>query len=216
MLHHIFQKLLLPAALAGTMLAGTAAPAVSLAAQAATQPDSYHDDWLHVNDNAEIVDKDGNPVWITGCNWFGYNVGSQVFDGVWSQNMHDMLRQIADHGFNFLRIPMSTEILLQWKNGDPDPATPKVNQYSNPELTEEGIEGGTIKYSFDIWNMAVKWCRELGIKIMIDIHSAETASAGHQISLWYTDKFSTEGLVLMHWHGSQTTIKTTTPFLPLT
>ena len=159
MLHHIFQKLLLPAALAGTMLAGTAAPAVSLAAQAATQPDSYHDDWLHVNDNAEIVDKDGNPVWITGCNWFGYNVGSQVFDGVWSQNMHDMLRQIADHGFNFLRIPMSTEILLQWKNGDPDPATPKVNQYTNPELTEEGIEGGTIKYSFDIWNMAVKWCR---------------------------------------------------------
>lgn len=83
MLHHIFQKVLLPAALAGTMLAGTAAPAVSLAAQAATQPDSYHDDWLHVNDNAEIVDKDGNPVWITGCNWFGYNVGSQVFDGVW-------------------------------------------------------------------------------------------------------------------------------------
>lgn len=192
MLHHIFQKLLLPAALAGTMFAGTVAPAVSLAAQAATQPDSYHDDWLHVNDNAEIVDKDGNPVWITGCNWFGYNVGSQVFDGVWSQNMHDMLRQIADHGFNFLRIPMSTEILLQWKNGDPDPATPKVNQYTNPELTEEGIEGGTIKYSFDIWNMAVKWCRELGIKIMIDIHSAETASAGHQISLWYTDKFSTE------------------------
>ena len=192
MLHHIFQKVLLPAALAGTMLAGTSAPAVSLAAQAATQPDSYHDDWLHVNDNAEIVDKDGNPVWITGCNWFGYNVGSQVFDGVWSQNMHDMLRQIADHGFNFLRIPMSTEILLQWKNGDPDPATPKVNQYTNPELTEEGIEGGTIKYSFDIWNMAVKWCRELGIKIMIDIHSAETASAGHQVSLWYTDKFSTE------------------------
>lgn len=40
--------------------------------------------------------------------------------------------------------------------------------------------------------MAVKWCRELGIKIMIDIHSAETASAGHQVSLWYTDKFSTE------------------------
>ena len=140
MLHHIFQKVLLPAALAGTMLAGTSAPAVSLAAQAATQPDSYHDDWLHVNDNAEIVDKDGNPVWITGCNWFGYNVGSQVFDGVWSQNMHDMLRQIADHGFNFLRIPMSTEILLQWKNGDPDPATPKVNQYTNPELTEEGID----------------------------------------------------------------------------
>lgn len=44
MLHHIFQKMLLPTILAGTMLTGAAAPAVSLAAQAAAQPDSYHDD----------------------------------------------------------------------------------------------------------------------------------------------------------------------------
>lgn len=155
-------------------------------------PDEYHDDWLHVNDEAQIVDMNGNPVWLTGCNWFGYNVGSQVFDGVWSQNMHSMLNQIADHGFNFLRVPMSTEILLQWKNGEADPATPKVNTYSNPELSLEGVEGGTCMYSFDIWNKAVEWCRENGIKIMIDIHSAETASAGHQVHLWYTDKYSTE------------------------
>lgn len=181
-------RLLSSAAIVGTMLANTAASVIPSAAA----PDEYHDDWLHVNENAEIVDMNGNPVWLTGCNWFGYNVGSQVFDGVWSKNMHSMLTQIADHGFNFLRVPMSTEILLQWKNGDPDPATPKVNVWSNPELTVEGVEGGTIKYSFDIWNQAVEWCRELGIKIMIDIHSAETASAGHQISLWYTDKFSTE------------------------
>lgn len=78
------------------------------------------------------------------------------------------------------------------ENGDPDPATPKVNEYTNPELTIEKVQGGTVMYSFDIWNQAVEWCRELGIKIMIDIHSAETASAGHQVSLWYTDKFSAE------------------------
>lgn len=90
-------------------------------------PDEYHDDWLHVDENAQIVDMDGNPVWLTGCNWFGYNVGSQVFDGVWSQNMHKMLNEIADHGFNLLRVPMSTEILLQWKNGDPDSMI-KINE----------------------------------------------------------------------------------------
>ncbi len=187
----MFKKLLrmMTAGLAaGVMLVNLSAGLVT----AAEAPDEYHDDWLHVNENAEIVDMYGNPVWLTGCNWFGYNVGSQVFDGVWSKNMHSMLTQIADHGFNFLRVPMSTEILLQWKNGDPDPATPKVNVWTNPELTVEGVEGGTVMYSFDIWNQAVEWCRELGIKIMIDIHSAETASAGHQISLWYTDKFSTE------------------------
>ncbi len=164
----------------------------SLPAAVSAAPDEYHDDWLHVNENAEIVDMYGNPVWITGCNWFGFNVGSQVFDGVWSRNMHEMLTEIADHGFNFLRVPMSTQLLLQWKNGDPDPATPKVNEWENPELTVEGVQGGTIKYSFDLWNQAVEWCRELGIKIMIDIHSAETASAGHQVSLWYTDNYSTE------------------------
>ena len=78
----------------------------------------------------------------------------------------------------------------------------KVNEWTNPELTKEGVVGGTVKYSFDIWNQAIAWCRELGIKIMIDIHSAETASAGHQVNLWYTDKFSTEdwfgGTVLVH------------------
>lgn len=188
MIGSFLKKTVLSALISGSILFGTAGGFSSVSAA----PDEYHDDWLHVNENAEIVDMDGDPVWLTGCNWFGFNVGSQVFDGVWSQNMHDMLRQIADHGFNLLRVPMSTEILLQWKNGDPDPATPKVNPYENPELTLEKVEGGTIMYSFDLWNQAVEWCRELGIKIMIDIHSAETASAGHQISLWYTDKFSTE------------------------
>jgi len=156
------------------------------------QPDEYHDDWLHVNENAEIVDMYGNPVWLTGCNWFGYNVTTQVFDGVWSRNMHEMLNEMADHGFNFLRVPMSTQILLQWKNNEPDPYMVKINEWKNPELTVEGIEGGTPKYSFDIWNQAVEWCRENGIKIMIDIHCATTASNGHQLPLWYDDNYSTE------------------------
>lgn len=149
------------------------------------------DDWLHVEGD-KIVDMNGNEVWLTGCNWFGYNVGSQVFDGVWSQNMHEMLNQIADHGFNLLRVPMSTQILLQWRDGGKDPATPKVNQYCNPELTVEGVSGGTILDSFTIWSKAVQWCRQNGIKIMIDIHSAATDSAGHQVNLWYTDKYSTQ------------------------
>ena len=163
-------------------------------------PDEYHDDWLHVNENAEVVDMDGNPVWMTGCNWFGYNAGRQVFDGVWSKNMHSMLNQIADHGFNLLRVPMSTQIILQWKNHGPDTGggvgevTMMVNPYENPELT---VGGGVdaagqyeLMYSFDIWNKAVEWCRENGMKIMIDIHSATTAAMGHQKPLWYDDNFS--------------------------
>ena len=133
----------------------------------------------------------GNEVWLTGINWFGYNVGSQIFDGAWSANVHHCLDLIADHGFNLLRVPMSTQILLQWKNNEPDPLI-KLNEYENPELTIEGVKGGTPMYSFDIWNQVVAWCRENGIKIMMDIHSATTNAAGHNYALWYDSNYSTD------------------------
>lgn len=197
MKRHHAKRLLAGIAAAGMLITGTTASLPT--ATAAETPDEYHDDWLHVNENAEVVDMYGNPVWMTGCNWFGYNVGSQVFDGVWSANLHHCLDLIADHGFNLLRVPMSTEIILQWKNHDPDPMV-KVNQYENPELTVEGVEGGTIMYSFDIWNKAVEWCRENGIKIMMDIHSASTNAAGHQYPLWYDEKYGTdEWLEALSW-----------------
>ena len=183
----IFRKTLAAVFAAAMLITPVSANMPEMKANAA--PDEYHDDWLHVNENAEIVDMDGNPVWMTGVNWFGYNVGSQIFDGAWSANVHHCLDLIADHGFNLLRVPMSTEILLQWKAGKPDPII-KLNEYENPELTVEGVEGGTPMYSFDIWNQVVKWCRENGIKIMMDIHSATTNAAGHNYALWYDSNFS--------------------------
>ena len=183
---------------AGTMLLGLGA---SLPAAAADPPDSYHDDWLHV-ENGKIVDMDGHEVWMTGVNWFGYNVGSQIFDGAWSVNVHDCLKLISDHGFNLLRVPMSTQILLQWKNREPDPMI-KLNEHSNPELTVEGIPGGTPMYSFDIWNQVVAWCREEGIKIMMDVHSASTNAAGHQYPLWYDENYSTDDwLEALSWFAA--------------
>lgn len=191
----IYKKLIALAASSAmllTLVPAADAPQTETLHADAAAPDEYHDDWLHVNENAEIVDMYGNPVWLTGCNWFGYNVTTQCFDGVWSRNMHEMLNEMADHGFNLMRVPMSTQILLQWKNHDPDPYMVKINEWKNPELTVEGVQGGTPKYSFDIWNMAVQWCRENGIKIMIDIHSATTASNGHQYPLWYDSNYSTD------------------------
>ena len=151
------------------------------------QEDDTQDDWLHV-ENCKIVDKNGNEVWLTGVNWFGYNTGSDVFDGVWSRNLHEMLTEIADHGFNLLRVPVSTQILLQWKKGE-ILSNPKVNAYSNEELCDEGRK---VWDSFRIWEQVVRWCKELGIKIMIDIHSAATSSNGHTVPMWYSGSYGTE------------------------
>ncbi|MBR3629031.1 MAG: cellulase family glycosylhydrolase [Oscillospiraceae bacterium] len=181
-----FFKRFAAAAMSAAMLLGmttAAAPAKVTAA-----PDAYHDDWLHV-EKGKVVDMNGNEVWMTGVNWFGYNVGSQIFDGAWSANVHHCLELISDHGFNLLRVPMSTQILLQWKNGEPDPMI-KLNEYENPELTVEGVVGGKPMYSFDIWNQVVAWCREEGIKIMMDVHCATTNSAGHNYALWYDQNYS--------------------------
>ena len=142
-------------------------------------PPATTDDWLFTDGN-KIVDKNGKEVWITGVNWFGYNTGTNIFDGVWACNLNTTISDIADRGFNMLRIPFSSELILQWKNGQYPKAN--YNDYVNPYLN--GMN------SLEIFDYVVGQCRANGIKIMIDIHSAETDAAGHFAPLWYTDKIS--------------------------
>ena len=160
--------------------------------------DDIQDDWLHV-ENAKIVDKNGKEVWLTGVSWFGYNTGTGVFDGVWSINLHKTLKDIADRGFNLLRVPISVQLLLQWKRREPDPKAPNINTYTNPELVNQD---GTTMSSFEVWGLVLLWCKEVGIKIMLDIHSAETNPSGHIIPLWYHGQFTTEDwLEALEWIG---------------
>ena len=139
------------------------------------------DDWL-TTDGDRIVDQNGTEVWLTGCNWFGYNTGSNIFDGVWACNMRESLESIADHGFNLLRIPMSAELLLQWKNGEYPEAN--YNHAYNAELESMN--------SLEIFDYALTICAANGIKVMIDIHSLPTDAMGHNLPLWYTDTMTVD------------------------
>ncbi len=139
------------------------------------------DDWL-TTDGDRIVDQNGTEVWLTGCNWFGYNTGSNIFDGVWACNMRQALESIADHGFNLLRIPMSVELLLQWKNGEYPQAN--FNQAYNAELQSMN--------SLEIFDYVLDICAANGIKVMIDIHSLPTDAMGHMLPMWYTDSFTVD------------------------
>lgn len=139
------------------------------------------DDWL-TTDGDRIVDQNGTEVWLTGCNWFGYNTGSNIFDGVWACNMRDSLDSIADHGFNLLRIPMSAELLLQWKNGEYPQAN--FNHAYNPELESMN--------SLEIFDYVLDICAADGIKVMIDIHSLPTDAMGHMLPMWYSDTMTVD------------------------
>lgn len=157
-------------------LVGNNNPAVK---QAKDVPAPTTDDWLFT-DGSSIVDKNGKEVWLTGVNWFGYNTGTNTFDGLWACDLNSSLSAIADRGFNLLRIPISTELIKSWSNGSYPNAN--FNQAINSYLV--GMN------SLEIFDYVVGQCRANGIKILIDIHSAKTDSMGHMYNVWYNGDIS--------------------------
>ena len=139
------------------------------------------DDWLHTDGN-KILDKDGKQVWLTGVNWFGYNTGTNTFDGLWNSVLTDSVEAIADHGFNLIRVPFSAELINQWADGEYPQAN--YNNAYNEELNSMN--------SLQIFDYFLKLAEENGMKVMIDIHSANTDAAGHNANLWYTDRVSVD------------------------
>ncbi|MCC8043268.1 MAG: cellulase family glycosylhydrolase [Oscillospiraceae bacterium] len=152
-------------------------------------PEATTDDWLHT-DGSKIYDDDGNEVWLTGINWFGYNTGTNTFDGLWSCGLNTSISSIADRGFNLLRVPISAELILEWSEGSYP--TANFNQATNYYLV--GLN------SLKIFDYVIGQCRANGIKIMIDIHSAETDASGHNYNMWYNGDITEEDyLAALSW-----------------
>ena len=168
--------------LASTFVAGTVT--LALPAQAgptAASLSSPETDWLHVEGN-QIVDAAGEPVWLTGVNWFGFNADERVFHGLWSANITTLTESMAARGLNVVRVPISTELLLEWRDGRT--ITPNVNVYANPELA--GMDNLQV---FDHW---LDLCEQNGLKVILDVHSAEADNSGHVYPMWYRGDVTTE------------------------
>ncbi|MGW7052822.1 cellulase family glycosylhydrolase [Streptomyces sp. NPDC054887] len=167
---------------AGGLAGGTTARAAPVAEQIASDAAAAGDDWLHTEGN-KIVDANGDEVWLTGANWFGFNASERVFHGLWSGNITGITESMADRGINLVRVPISTQLLLEWKNGQA--AVPSgVNNHANPE-----IAGKTSLEVFDYW---LRLCEQYGIKVMLDVHSAEADNSGHNYPVWWKGAITTE------------------------
>ena len=69
--------------LAGMMaLTATTAAIPSFTTISAQAEDTNNDDWLHAV-GSRLYDKDGNEVWLTGANWFGFNCGENCVHYLW-------------------------------------------------------------------------------------------------------------------------------------
>lgn len=144
-------------------------------------PDDCHDDWLHVEGH-KVCDMYGNQVLLTGCNWFGFNCSEEVFHGLWSSSLKDTVNQFGERGLNVIRVPISAECILNWKNGKK--IVPSISTADNPELIGASSQ--------EIFNKFLYYCKQYGVKAFIDIHSAESANSGHLIPLWYNGSYDTE------------------------
>ena len=159
-----------------------------------TAADDTNDDWLHC-EGSRIFDKDGNEVWLTGANWFGFNCSENCVHYLWSADVDDVLQEIADHGINIIRFPIATELLVSWMNGEPNPVS-SVSANADPAFTINPdfceADGKTLKNSMEIFDIIMQKCKKYGIKAFIDIHSPHTDNSGHNYNLWYKGDFTTK------------------------
>ncbi|MFZ5990097.1 MAG: cellulase family glycosylhydrolase [Bacillota bacterium] len=139
--------------------------------------DENNDDYLRVEGN-KILDVYGNEVFLTGIAWFGYETPNECFHGLWSQNMELIIDRVADCGFNLLRIPLSVQMVNQWRNGI-FTVSPAVNIYENP-----GLEG---KNTLEVLDAVIAQCKLKGIKVMLDMHRVVN---GYQTNTWYTGSYT--------------------------
>ena len=149
--------------------------------------DDCSDDWLHAK-GSRLYDKNGNEVWLTGANWFGLNCNEAVPHYLWQADIDATLSEIADRGINVIRFPISTELILSWMNGTPNPvssltANTDPNYYINPDFCE--ADGKTLKNSMEIFDIIIQKCKKYGLKAFVDIHSPHTDNSGHNYNLWY-------------------------------
>ena len=151
-----------------------------------TAADDSNDDWLHC-EGSRLYDKNGNEVWLTGANWFGLNCNEAVPHYLWSADMDDVVREIADHGINVVRLPISTELIVSWMNGKPNPVQ-SFSANNDPAFTINADcvnEDGTKKNSLEIFDILLGKFKKYGVKCFIDIHSPHTDNSGHNYNLWY-------------------------------
>ena len=173
---------------AAAMSFTAAAPVVSsTATMSVTAADTNNDDWLHAK-GSHLYDANGNEVWLTGANWFGFNCGERFPHGLWSADIDEILSAIADRGINVLRFPIATELILDWMDDVDDSSMISINPKNtdgykfNPDFCRPD---GSCMSSHEIFDVILAKCKKYGLKIFIDIHSPALHNSGHNYNLWY-------------------------------
>src|SRR6266513_867610 len=146
--------------------------------------------------HSELVDaSSGCQVSLTGVNWFGFETGTFAPHGLWARNWQDMLKQIAQTGFNSIRLPYTNQLF------DPASIPNGINYQLNPDL--KGLQGLTLM------DRIIQGAGSLGVKVILDRHDP---TADLRPALWYTDQMPQSRwiadwvMLAQHYRGNATVI----------
>jgi endoglucanase len=148
--------------------------------------------FLHVEGN-KLMDDNGNEARLTGINWFGFETSNQSPHGLWARDYRSMLRQIADLGFNTVRIPWANAILRKGA------AARSINDYgADPYDGTDPLNADLVgKTPLEIMDIIIDAAAEFRLKVMLDNHSREPDGYMEE-DLWYTNETS-ESLWISDW-----------------
>jgi mannan endo-1,4-beta-mannosidase len=135
---------------------------------------------------AEIIDAAGQPVRVTGVNWFGFETGDMIVHGLWKRHYREMLAQVRELGFDTVRLPFSQEMLR-------DGATTRSVDFGlNRDF--EGLA------PLECLDLVIAACGEAGLRVILDCHSARADGYKDQ-ELWYLpgDPVYTEAQWIADW-----------------
>jgi hypothetical protein len=121
--------------------------------------------------NTAITDATGKRLRLRGVNWFGFETDAFAPHGLSVRNYDDMLAQMADLGFNTLRLPYSNQLF------DPGSVPSGIDERLNADL--RGLAGVSLLDAL----VAGAWRH--GLHVILDRHRP---NAYAQSDLWYTEE----------------------------
>jgi len=125
---------------------------------------------------SQIIDETGAPVRLSAVNWFGMETVRKAPDGLHARNWKDMMDQMAEAGFNAIRLPFSAEAILE--SGQPT----AINGALNPDLV--GLN------SLQILDKIVDYADTIGMRIILDHHRSFAGDGPNGNGLWYDGRFT--------------------------
>jgi endoglucanase len=122
--------------------------------------------------NGHIVNDSGARITLRGVNWFGFETGNRVFDGLWARSMSSYLDQMQQVGFNAIRVPFCPAVL----NGS---LTSSINYSLNPNLVG--------KNSIEVLDVFVTEMERRGMYYLLDHHRPDCNAISE---LWYINGYT--------------------------